>query len=183
MLGTWWYALQMRMRLGARIESGVQLKGLRNIKLGARCKLHRFCTVDAGKGRIHMGMDCTLNRYAILQSGRGSLTLGNRVEINNYAIVNGAGGLQIGDGSMIGPGAKLISYQHGIAAGTPIQQQPNQTRPITIGQDVWVGANAVVLAGVTIGNGAVIGAGAVVTTDVPANEIWVGVPARRLRSR
>jgi acetyltransferase-like isoleucine patch superfamily enzyme len=173
----------MRLRVGARIEPGVQLKGLRNIQLGARCKLHRFCTIDAGKGQVYMGVDCTLNRYAMLQTGRGSVTLGNRVEINNYAIVNGAGNIRIGDDSLIGPGAKIISYQHGIAADKPIRQQANQTRPITIGRDVWIGANAVVLAGVTIGDGAVIGAGAVVTGDVPANEIWVGIPARRLRDR
>lgn len=183
MLPAWLFALCARLRGGVRIEFGVQLKGLRSIRMGARSKLHRFCTVDAGQGRIALGAACTLNRYAMLQSGRGEIVLGDRVEVNNYSIINGAGGVFIGDDSLIGPGVKIISYQHGVAPGALIRQQPNATRPIRIGRDVWIGANAVVLAGVTIGDGAVIGAGAVVTHDVPAGEIWAGVPAQRLRER
>ena len=177
------FALRARLRVGARIESDVQLKGLRNIEIGARCKLHRFCTVDSGRGRVIFGEGCTLNRYAMLQSARGTLTLGNRVEVNNYALINAAGDIDIGDDTLIGPGVKIISYRHGIAAGDLIRNQPNETRPIRIGKGVWIGANAIVLAGVSIGDGAVIGAGSVVTHDVPDNEIWVGVPARRLRER
>ena len=130
-----------------------------------------------------MGEGCTLNRYAMLQSGSGDVSLGDRVEINNYAIVNGAGGVRVGNDTLIGPGVKIISYEHGIAPDVLIRLQANQVRPIVIGDGVWIGANAIVLAGVEIGDGAVIGAGAVVTHDVPANEIWVGVPAKRLRSR
>jgi len=183
MLDVWLFALLARLRNQVRIEPWVQLKGLRNIQIGARSKLHCFCTVDAAKGQVSLGEGCTLNRYAMLQAGRGHVRLGNRVEVNNYAILNGAGGLTIGADSLIGPGVKIISYQHGIEAGTLIRKQPNQPRPITIGQDVWIGANVVVLAGVTIGDGAVIGAGAVVTHDVPAGEVWTGVPAARLRQR
>ena len=54
--------------------------------------------------------------------------------------------------------------------------------PIKIGNDVWIGAHATILAGVTIGNGAVIAAGAVVTKDVPINTIVGGVPARFIRN-
>ena len=183
MLTRWLFALHARLRAGIRIECGVELKGLRNIRLGARCKLHRFATVDAARGHILLGKNCTLNRYAMLQSGRGELICGERVEINNYSIVNASGGVSIGDDTLIGPGVKIISYQHGIAPGVLIRKQANHDAPIRIGRDVWIGANAVVLAGVTIGDGAVIGAGAVVTRDVPAGEIWAGVPARCLRRR
>lgn len=109
--------------------------------------------------------------------------LGDRVEINNWAIVNGTGGVVIGDDTLIGPGAKIISYQHQYAPGTPIRAQPSQASPIRIGKDVWIGANAVVLAGVTIGDGAVVGAGAVVTRDVPAGAVVAGVPARIIKWR
>jgi acetyltransferase-like isoleucine patch superfamily enzyme len=183
MLRTWLFAIQQRLRTGVRIEAGVQLKGLRNITIGSRSKLHRFCTVDAGRGTVSIGQGCTLNRYAMLQSGGGSLSLGDRVEINNYAIVNGAGGVRIGNDTLIGPGVKIISYEHGIEPDSLIRVQSNQVRAIAIGNGVWIGANAVVLAGIEIGDGAVIGAGAVVTHDVPANEIWIGVPAKKLRSR
>ena len=55
--------------------------------------------------------------------------------------------------------------------------------PIVIGNDVWIGANAVVLPGVTIGDNVIVGAGAVVTRDIPANVVAVGNPARVLRDK
>lgn len=54
-------------------------------------------------------------------------------------------------------------------------------KPITIGDNVWIGGNAVVLMGVTIGNNVVIGAGSVVTHDIPSNAVAVGNPARVIR--
>lgn len=56
------------------------------------------------------------------------------------------------------------------------------TSPVNIGNDVWIGANVVILPGVTIGNNVVIGAGAVVTKDIPDNSLAVGVPARVIKS-
>lgn len=69
----------------------------------------------------------------------------------------------------------------------PLEPQPRRdkleaARPITIGDNVWIGGGAVVLPGVTIGDNSVIGAGAVVTKDVPANVVAVGNPARVVRS-
>ena len=58
-----------------------------------------------------------------------------------------------------------------------------ETKPIVIGDDVWIGARVINLPGVHIGNGAVIGAGAVVTNNVPDYEVWGGNPARFLKSR
>lgn len=55
-------------------------------------------------------------------------------------------------------------------------------RPITIGDNVWLGSGAIVLAGVTIGENTVVGAGAVVTRDLPANVVAVGGPARVIRT-
>jgi maltose O-acetyltransferase len=54
-------------------------------------------------------------------------------------------------------------------------------KPVTIGDDVWIGGNAVILPGVTIGNNCVVAAGAVVTKDVPANSLVAGVPARIIK--
>ena len=56
-------------------------------------------------------------------------------------------------------------------------------QPITIGNDVWIGANAIIMDGITIGNGAVIAAGAVVTKNVPAYAIMGGVPAKLIKYR
>jgi len=64
-----------------------------------------------------------------------------------------------------------------------IDAQGCSSAPVCIGDDVWIGARAVILPGVNIGRGAVIGAGAVVTRNVAANSVVAGVPARLLRDR
>ena len=86
----------------------------------------------------------------------------------------------IGDNVMIGPNCSLITITHALTAA-----QRNAgvmaARPITIGNNVWIAANVVVLPGVEIGEGAVIGAGSVVTKSIPANMLAVGNPCRPLR--
>lgn len=79
---------------------------------------------------------------------------------------------------MISTSPKL--YRNVLAEGGAFMDMPKRT---TIGHDVWIGSNAIILGGVTIGNGAVIGAGAIVTKDVPAYAIVIGVPARIIRYR
>lgn len=86
----------------------------------------------------------------------------------------------IGAYSMLAPRVAVVGDDHVTdMIGVPIQfaGRPAQ-RPTKIGRDVWIGFGAIILRGVRIGDGAIVGAGAVVTSDVPAYEIWVGVPAR-----
>jgi acetyltransferase-like isoleucine patch superfamily enzyme len=64
-----------------------------------------------------------------------------------------------------------------------MRDQTMEIAPIIIGRDVIVGVNSVILRGVRIGDGAVVGAGSVVVGTVPAGEIWVGNPAKKLRDR
>lgn len=177
-------SLWMRRRNGSRISPRAWIKGHANIRLGERCKVHDSVSLDALRGPgIELGDRVTLNRYAYLQGDFGGIRLGDRVEVNNHTIINGNGGVDIGADTLIGPGVKIISYQHAYAADRPIREQPAIAAPIHIGRDVWIGANAVVLAGISVGDGAVIGAGAVVTRDVPAGAVVAGVPARVLKIR
>ena len=89
-----------------------------------------------------------------------------------------AGGITIGDGSLIGHGSTLTTLDHGV---DPDRRADMIPAPIVIGRKVWLGASVTVVPGVTIGDGAIVGAGAVVTKDVPANAIVSGVPARVIR--
>ena len=178
------FALRCRLANGSRVSPGAYVKGCGNVRVGAKCKIHDAASIDASRGPgIDLGDQVTLNRYAYLQGDSGGIRLGQRVEINNYTIVNGAGGVDVGDDTLIGPGVRIISYQHRYAAGSTIRSQPALASPIRIGRDVWIGANAVVLAGISIGDGAVIGAGAVVTRDVPAGAVMAGVPAQLIKRR
>lgn len=171
-------AVKLRLRHETKLSLRVYVKGFDKISIGRKSKINDSASLDATRqGSISIGNGVTINRYAMIQADRGGVTLGNRVEINNFTIVNGTGGVEIGDDTLIGPGVKIISYQHKYSAVDKIRNQETIGKPIVIGRDVWIGSNAVIMAGVTIGDGAVIGAGAVVNRDVPANAVMTGVPA------
>ena len=88
--------------------------------------------------------------------------------------------IRIGDNFQAGPGVQLLTPEHPLDA---IERRGKETaRPIVIGDDVWIGGGAIVLAGVTIGDRSVIGAGSVVTRDVPSDVVVVGNPARVVKT-
>lgn len=177
------FVIRERLR-GNRVSLLAYLKGHERIKLGQGCKIHSAASIDATRGEgVALGNKVILNRYAYLQGGLGGVRLGDRVEVNNFTIINGTGGVDIGDDTLIGPGVRIISYQHQTARGTPIRCQPVTPGRISIGRDCWIGANAVILAGVTIGDGAIVAAGAVVREDIPAYAVVAGVPARLKKMR
>ena len=88
--------------------------------------------------------------------------------------------IHIGAGSLIAPGVCLACAGHAI---DPAQRTAGveTSKPITLEDGVWIGANATVCGGVTIGKGSIIGAGSVVTKDIPAGVIAVGNPCRVMR--
>jgi len=108
------------------------------------------------------------------------IRIGENSFINHLCSVwaSPGGPITIGSNVLLGPCASIISSNHGIARGRLIRDQPGNDAPISIGDDVWLGANVVVTAGVSIGEGAVVGAGAVVTSDLPPMSICAGVPAK-----
>jgi maltose O-acetyltransferase len=93
------------------------------------------------------------------------------------------GKIFIGDDVIFGPRVSVIASNHGTQKSGLIRENPWEDADIIIGNDVWIGANAVILAGVRVANGAVIAANAVVTHDVESYQIVGGVPARILGSR
>ena len=101
--------------------------------------------------------------------------MGKNVFVNMGCTFMDRGGISIGDGALIGPGVKLITENH---PPEPHLRRGVRSSPIVIGPGAWLGAGATVLPGVSIGANSIVGAGAVVTSDVPANPIVVGVPAR-----
>ena len=107
-----------------------------------------------------------------------NINVGKNVFINSGCRFQDQGGITIGDGALIGHNAVLATLNHDIA---PQKRSTMHPAPITIGKDVWIGANATIVPGVDIGDGAVIAAGAVVTQNVPPNVIAGGVPAKVLK--
>lgn len=89
-----------------------------------------------------------------------------------------------GDNVLVGPGVKMFCGNHGTALnGIPITFQARNESDIIVGNDVWIGANSILVSGVKINDGAIVAAGSVVTKDVPKNTIVGGIPARIIKVR
>ncbi|MCA0970859.1 sugar O-acetyltransferase [Halobacillus litoralis] len=108
-----------------------------------------------------------------------NIEVGKNVFINSGCRFQDQGGITIGDGSLIGHNVVLATLNHDM---NPEKRSTLHPARITIGTNVWIGANATVLPGVTIGDGEVIAAGAVVTKDVESNVVAGGVPAKPLKT-
>lgn len=108
------------------------------------------------------------------------LYLGNHVYVNfNLTIVDDAD-IFIGDKVMIGPNVTIATANHPTAPELRARAL-QYNRSVHIGNNVWIGAGAILLPGITIGDNSVIGAGSVVTKDIPANVVAVGNPCKVLR--
>lgn len=106
------------------------------------------------------------------------IQLGKNVFINiNSYFMDGAS-ITIGNNVFIGPSCGFYTAKHPIDYETR-NQGLEQALPIHIGNNVWIGANVVVLAGVHIGDGSVIAAGSVVTHDIEANVVASGIPCKK----
>lgn len=118
---------------------------------------------------------------------RDQVAIGDQAVIMMGAVINI--GAEIGEGTMIDMGAILggratVGKNSHIGAGAVLAGviEPASAQPVRVGDNVLVGANAVVIEGVQIGNGSVVAAGAIVTQDVPENVVVAGVPARIIKT-
>ena len=103
---------------------------------------------------------------------------GNNLSINTGALLDGRGGIQLGNGVMIGPYAVLVSSSHQFEDITiPMTSLDHIMQPLVIEDDVWIGAHAFIKGGIRIGRGSIIAAGAVVNKDVADYTVVAGVPA------
>ncbi len=127
---------------------------------------------------------CGDDEHGHLKDGR--LIIGKNVYIGDHCCIRASGcPVTIGDNTLIANGVTIVSANHGIRRDQLITGQPWEAdgKEVVIGCDVWVGAHVTILPGVTVSDGSIIAAGAVVRSFVPPNEIWGGVPAKKLRDR
>jgi len=113
-----------------------------------------------------------------------NVEIGDNFVMHRNSIIEGAGSVKIGDNVMIGPNVVILSFTHSYSdLNIPMNQQQYIYNKVIIGNDVWLGANVVVVPGIKIGDGAVVGANSVVTHDVEPYGVYCGAPARKIKSR
>ena len=130
--------------------------------------------------KFSLGTKSVIESYCCINNAVGDVLIGNhtRIGIHNTII----GPVTIGNHVNLAQGITVTALNHNFIDTTlRIDEQGISTNPVVIGDDVWIGANAVILPGVTIGRHVVIAAGAVVTKDVPDNCVVGGIPAKVLK--
>jgi acetyltransferase-like isoleucine patch superfamily enzyme len=136
------------------------------------------------KGIINVNEKTEICNGVNLECWGGSIDVSENVFIGPYTVIYGHGGVKIGKDSLIAMHCRILSSNHTFSSrDIKIRSQPNIFLPVSIGEDVWLGAGVTVLGGVTIGDGCVVGAGSVVTKDLPPYSIAVGIPAEIIKTR
>lgn len=131
--------------------------------------------------RFWLGKHSVIESFCCINNAVGDVTIGDytRIGIHNTII----GPVCIGNHVNLAQGITITALNHNFEdTSKRIDEQGISTKPVVIGDDVWIGANAVVLPGVTIGSHCVVAAGAVVTKDVPDHTLVGGVPAKIIKN-
>ena len=148
---------------------------------GKCSKIHRSVRMDTPPYRkFSLGDYSVVESFSCINNAVGDVVIGDhtRVGLHNTVI----GPVSIGSHVNLAQGITVTALNHNFAEkDLRIDEQGVSTNPVTIGNDIWIGANAVILPGVTIGDHSVVAAGAVVTKDVPPHTLVAGVPAKIIK--
>ncbi|MFZ4797213.1 MAG: acyltransferase [Bacteroidia bacterium] len=129
---------------------------------------------------FELGENSTIEDFCTVNNGVGEVIIGNGVRIGMSNVLIGP--IQIGNNVIFAQNIVSSGLNHGYEdINIPICKQPTTTSRITVEDDCWIGANAVITAGVTIGKHCVIAAGAIVTKNIPPYSIAVGNPAKVIK--
>ncbi|MEK6979481.1 MAG: acyltransferase [Candidatus Micrarchaeota archaeon] len=181
------------MRKCKQIGRNVRLSGWNSfraynkgeIALGDEVGLDGNCEIWArDNGKIEIGGGTHLEKMVRLNTAyNGTLKIGKNCYFGQLANINAFDKIDIGDNCLISGFVMIIDTDHDTNASENMNEERIRTKPVKIGNNVWLARGVSVLKGVTIGNGAVIGAHSVVTKDIPPNSIAVGVPAQVIKTR
>lgn len=153
-------------------------------RIDQKCLIGRNVRIDRPH-RLEMGQRCVLQDgvWLCIESTTADLTIGSFTFLGKDVEIEVSTKVAIGRQCLIAPGVYITDHNHDISTREPMFEAPCIADPVQIGDDVWIGAKAVILPGVKIGSGAVIAAGAVVTRSVESGAVMAGVPALPIKSR
>ena len=177
------------IRYPGAIASRLRIARLRllGLRIGRKCWVQRV-HIPRNPWDIVISDRVALDDYVVLLTtgSRGNaprLVIGGGTYVNRFTMFDASESIEVGGNCLIGPFCYITDHDHGTKVCGLIAKQPLSSSPVRIGNNVWIGAGAIILKGVTIGNDAIVGAGAIVTRDVCSGETVTGIAARSLRSR
>ena len=111
-----------------------------------------------------------------------NITLGTNCIIGANSILNASDTIDIGNDFLGGPELIIYTAEHGIKNnGIPFHKQLNKHAPVSIGNNVYIGARVIILKGITIGDNIVVGSGSIVTSNLESNAIYAGNPSKLIK--
>ena len=148
---------------------------------GKHSVIHRSARMDTPPyRRFSIGDYSVVESFACINNAVGDVIIGDHTRIGLHNTIIGP--VEIGDNVNLAQGITVTALNHNFGdTNKRIDEQGVSTNAVKISNDVWIGANAVVLPGVTIGHHCVVAAGAVVTKDVPPHSLVAGVPAKVIK--
>ena len=148
---------------------------------GRHSKIYRSVRMDTPPYRqFSLGDYSVVESFSCINNAVGDVIIGDHTRIGLHNTVIGP--VTIGSHVNLAQGITITALNHNFKDKTQhIDDQGVSKNPVIIGDDIWIGANAVILPGVNIGNHSVVAAGAVVTKDVPAHSLVAGVPAKVIK--
>lgn len=156
-------------------------------RAGKNVTVYKFAIILTPEN-VTLGSDIIIDDFVFIGTHQ-RLIIGNRVHISSHSSITGGGRVLLSDFSGMGSGVRVISgtddFTEGRLNGSAIPQEFRQTHrgTVILEPHAILGANAVVLPDVTIGEGATVGAGSVVTRSLEPWGVYVGSPARRVKTR
>lgn len=126
---------------------------------------------------VHYTSRINMPRNIMIEKSKSVKTVFSSFASSNGLYINAFNGINIGANVMIASGVKLISANHDV----DIRHKHVKCKPIVLKENVWIGANVIVLPSVTIGENSIVGAGSVVTKDIQSNVIVAGNPAKVIK--
>lgn len=148
---------------------------------GKHSVVHRSARMDTPPYRkFSLGDYSVIESFACINNAVGDVIIGDHTRIGLHNTIIGP--VTIGCHVNLAQGITVTALNHNFEnSDKRIDEQGVSTTPVIIEDDIWIGANAVILPGVTIGNHSVVAAGAVVTKNVPPHSLVAGVPAKIIK--
>lgn len=155
---------------------------METVHISGDCFIAPEAKLFAEPGRpIQIGTGASIAAECVLH---GPIALGDHVSINHHVTMDGGrAGITIGAHSRIAAYSRLFAFNHGQMPDRLMAAQPVTSHGITIGSDVWIGANVGIVDGVRIGDQSIVGMNSTVTRDLPAMQKFAGSPARHIGAR